>query len=210
MTRDGRDLAIKVRYPGVRDSIDSDVDNVATLMRLPELLPRGMDIGPLLAEAKHQLHAEAHYLAEAQHLARFASWLTRSDSFALPTLHEDLCTPQVIAMRFMDSAPMDSLVDAPEPVRNQVATALIDLVLRELFVFGAMQTDPNLSNYRHNPKINRIVLMDFGAVQLVIPDLAPTSVPLQGWRWRVGKRQRTTPCCASAISAAARPRIIRT
>jgi predicted unusual protein kinase regulating ubiquinone biosynthesis (AarF/ABC1/UbiB family) len=172
VTRDGQELAIKVQYPGVRASIDSDVDNVATLLRLPGLLPRGMDIGPLLSEAKGQLHAEADYLAEAQHLARFGVFLEGSDTFVLPKLHAPLCTPQVIAMSFMDSAPLDSLVDAPQAMRDQVAAALIDLVLRELFEFGAMQTDPNLANYRYDPKTNRIVLLDFGAVQPISPDLA--------------------------------------
>jgi predicted unusual protein kinase regulating ubiquinone biosynthesis (AarF/ABC1/UbiB family) len=171
VTREGQDLAIKVQYPGVRASIDSDVDNVATLMRLPGLLPRGMDIGPLLIEAKRQLHAESNYLAEAQHLARFGALLEGSDIFALPTLHTNLCTPQVLAMRFMESASLDSLVDAPQAVRDRVATALIDLVLRELFMFGAMQTDPNLANYRYDPKTGRIVLLDFGAVQPITPEL---------------------------------------
>ncbi|CAA9480712.1 MAG: Uncharacterized ABC1 family protein Rsph17029_4038, partial [uncultured Sphingomonadaceae bacterium] len=46
--RNGRELAIKVQYPGVRESIDSDVDNVSTLLRMSGLLPRGLDIGPLL------------------------------------------------------------------------------------------------------------------------------------------------------------------
>ncbi len=172
VTRDGQDLAIKVQYPGVRASIDSDVDNVATLMRLPGLLPRGMDIGPLLTEAKRQLHAEADYLAEAQHLARFGALLDGSDLFVLPALHSDLCTPQVLAMTFVESAPLDSLIAAPQALRDRVAAALIDLVLRELFVFGAMQTDPNLANYRYDPKSGRIVLLDFGAVQLIAPDLA--------------------------------------
>jgi predicted unusual protein kinase regulating ubiquinone biosynthesis (AarF/ABC1/UbiB family) len=172
VTRDGQDLAIKVQYPGVRGSIDSDVDNVATLLRVPGLMPRGMDISPLLAEAKRQLHAEADYLAEAQHLVRFGALLDGSDVFAMPTLHADLCTPQVLAMSFMDSAPLDSLVDAPQALRDRVATALIDLVLRELFQFGAMQTDPNLANYRYDPKTGRIVLLDFGAVQSIAPELA--------------------------------------
>ncbi len=169
---DGQDLAIKVQYPGVRASIDSDVDNVATLLRLPGLLPRGMDISPLLSEAKRQLHAEADYLAEAQHLARFGALLEGSDIFALPMLHTPLCTSQVLAMTFMESAPLDSLVDAPQVLRDRVAAALIDLVLRELFVFGAMQTDPNLANYRYDPKTGRIVLLDFGAVQPIAPELA--------------------------------------
>ena len=45
-------------------------------------------------------------------------------------------------------------------------------MLRELFVFGAMQTDPNLANYRYDPKSGRIALLDFGAVQPIAPDLA--------------------------------------
>lgn len=164
---DGTELAIKVQYPGVRGSIDSDVDNVATLLRLPGLLPRGMDISPLLIEAKRQLRAEADYSAEAQHLARFGILLAGDDRFALPQLHAPLCTDQVLVMQYMDSVSLDSLADAPQDVRNSVAEALIDLVLRELFVFGAMQTDPNLANYRYDPRSGRIVLLDFGAVQAI-------------------------------------------
>ena len=138
VTRDGHDLAIKVQYPGVRDSIDRDVDNVAALMRMPGLLPRGMDISPQLTEAKRQLHAEADYLAEAQHLARFGAFLKGSDHFTLPDLHANLCTPQVMAMTYWDSAPLESLIDAPQTLREWVAKALIDLVLRELFESGRM------------------------------------------------------------------------
>ena len=171
-TLDGQDLAIKVQYPGVRDSIDSDVDNIATLMRLPGLVPSGMDLQPLLAEAKRQLHAEADYQAEANHLAQFGSLLAGSDMFLVPDLHPDLCTSQVLAMRYVDSAPLDSLTHAPQALRDKVAAALIDLVLREIFVFGAMQTDPNWANYRYCPQSGRIVLLDFGAVQTIAPSLA--------------------------------------
>ena len=52
---DGRTLAIKVQYPGVARSIDADVDNVAALLRVSGLLPRGLDLTPLLTEAKRQL-----------------------------------------------------------------------------------------------------------------------------------------------------------
>lgn len=172
VTKDGRDLAIKVQYPGVRASIDSDVDNMATLLHLPGILPRGMDLAPLMAEAKRQLHAEADYAAEAGHLRSFNTLLAGSDIFTLPGLHDDLSTPQVLAMTYLDSAPLDSLTDAPQTTRDRVAAALIDLVLRELFVFGLMQTDPNLANYRYYSRSDRIVLLDFGAVQTIPPALA--------------------------------------
>ena len=64
LAKDGRDMAIKIQYPGVRESIDSDVDNVAALFRMSGLLPREMDIKPLLRDAKRQLHDEADYLRE--------------------------------------------------------------------------------------------------------------------------------------------------
>lgn len=169
-TLDGRDLAIKVQYPGVRASIDSDVDNIATLMRLPGLVPRGMDLAPLLAAAKAQLHEEADYAAEADHLRRFGRLLAGSDAFVVPTVQEDLCTAQVLAMSYVPGEPIEVLEAASQSLRDQTATRLIGLVLAELFEFCAMQTDPNLANYRVDPSTGRLALLDFGAVRPIAPD----------------------------------------
>ena len=68
---DGRELAIKIQYPGIARSIDSDVDNVAALLRLANLLPIGLDVSGLAAEAKRQLRQEADYALEAHFLARY-------------------------------------------------------------------------------------------------------------------------------------------
>lgn len=164
-TSDGRDLAIKVQYPGVRDSIDSDIDNIATLFRVPGLVPPGMNLAPLLAEAKRQLHDEADFEREARWLVRFGELLVNSEHFIVPTLDADFSTGRVLAMDFVESRPLDALVAEPQARRDQVAGRLIDLVFRELFAFCAMQTDPNLANYRFEPVSGRIVLLDFGAVR---------------------------------------------
>lgn len=171
-TRDGRDLAIKVQYPGVRGSIDSDIDNVFTLLGLPGLLPRGMDLAPLFEEAKRQLHREADYAAEAAHLKAFRSLLDGSQAFRLPDLDESLSTRQVLAMSYMKSVPIDALDNAPQELRDRVAADLIDLVLRELFEFRLMQTDPNLANYRFDLETRKIVLLDFGAVMPIAQELS--------------------------------------
>ncbi len=171
-TLDGSRLAIKVQYPGIRASIDSDVDNIATLLRLPGLLPRGMGIAPLLQAAKAQLHDEADYAAEATHLRRFGDLMASSQTFVVPQFHADFSTPQVLAMTYVHSQPIDVLETAPQDVRDRVATDLIALVLRELFEFGVMQTDPNLANYRVDPVTGRIVLLDFGASRLIEPDVS--------------------------------------
>ncbi|MFU8883543.1 MAG: ABC1 kinase family protein [Rhodobacterales bacterium] len=169
---DGRDLAIKVQYPAVRDSIDSDIDNIATVLRVSGMLPRGMDIAPILADARQQLHQEADYTAEAANLAAFRTLLSDSTDFSLPALHSDLSTSRVLAMTYLQSDPLEGLTTAPQALRDQVATQLITLVLRELFEFNMMQTDPNLANYRYDPKTGRIVLLDFGAVMPISPELS--------------------------------------
>ncbi len=166
-TRDGRDLAIKVQYPGVRESIDADVDNVTTLLRVSGLLPSELDIAPLLAEAKKQLKEEADYEREAQHLSAFARLLEGEEAFVVPALHADLTTSRVLAMDFIAGRPIESLTDAPQEERDAVVARLINLVLRELFAFGLMQTDPNFANYRYQPETRKLVLLDFGAAREV-------------------------------------------
>ncbi|GAA4423869.1 AarF/ABC1/UbiB kinase family protein [Acidovorax lacteus] len=170
--QDGRDLAIKVQYPGIARSIDSDVDNVALLLRMSGLLPRGLDVAPLLAEAKRQLHEEADYRREAECLERFAALLQGDDAFVLPRTESALCGPTVLAMDYLASEPLESLAHADAAQRDAAATQLLRLLFRELFEFGWVQTDPNFANYRVQPGTGRIVLLDFGATRRYGPAVA--------------------------------------
>jgi len=162
---DGRELAIKVQYPGVMQSIDADVDNVATLLRVSGLLPRELDVSPLLGEAKRQLHEEADYLREGAMMTRYRDLLAGDPAFVLPELHADLTTPNVLAMTYVAGVPIETLETAEQPVRDAAMHSLIALVLRELLDWGLMQTDPNFANYRWQPETGRIVLLDFGAAR---------------------------------------------
>lgn len=171
-TVEGEDLAIKVQYPGVRRSIDSDVDNVAALMRISGLLPRGLDLAQMLAEAKRQLHEEADYEREGRCLARFGTLLTGAPEFRVPALHEGLTGRDVLAMTHVAGDPVEDLVEAPQAERDRVMRLLIGLMFRELLDFRLMQTDPNFANYRHDPSTGQVVLLDFGATREVGTDMA--------------------------------------
>jgi len=166
-TQDGRKLAIKIQYPGVRDSIDSDVDNVASLLRLSGLLPPGLNVSLLLAEAKRQLHEEADYVREGQQMQLFGRLVSDTPDLAVPQLVAELSSDRVLAMTYLEGVPIESTASATQPVRDHVASALIRLVLRELFEFGVMQTDPNFANYRYQVDTGRLVLLDFGATRKV-------------------------------------------
>ena len=164
-TQDGRDMAIKIQYPGVRESIDSDVDNVATLFRLSGLLPRTMDIQPLLRDAKRQLHDEADYIREGDYLRRYGELLADAPDYVLPQLLPDLTTHSVLAMSVVGGVPIESLQDAPQADRDRVMTLLFALLLRELFEFRLVQTDPNFANYRYDTATRQLILLDFGATR---------------------------------------------
>jgi predicted unusual protein kinase regulating ubiquinone biosynthesis (AarF/ABC1/UbiB family) len=168
-TLNGKELAIKIQYPGVRKSISSDVNNVASLLRLSGLLPKTLDVAPLLQEAKRQLREEADYEAEGAHLMRFYELLAGSDEFVVPLLHADFTTKNVLAMSFVAGAPVESMIDAPQAERDRMLSLLVGLLFRELFEFGLMQTDPNFANYRYDTESQQLILLDFGATRSFTP-----------------------------------------
>lgn len=164
-TKDGRYLALKIQYPGVRESIDSDVDNVATLLKISRLIPKQVNVKPLLDEAKRQLHAEADYQQEAQWLKRYAELLHDKPEFTLPAVHDDFTTQNILAMSHVSGTPVEAEVNAPQEDRDRIITLLMQLLFREIFEFRLIQTDPNFANYQYDSQTKQLVLLDFGATR---------------------------------------------
>lgn len=161
----GKRLAIKLQYPGVRKSINSDVDNVATLLRISRLVPPQLEIGPLLAEAKTQLHEEADYLREASYLTRYRELLADAPQFVLPEVASELTTENILAMSFVEGQPIESLQGATRVARERAMSLLMELLFRELFEFKMVQTDPNFANYQYCYQSKQLILLDFGATR---------------------------------------------
>jgi predicted unusual protein kinase regulating ubiquinone biosynthesis (AarF/ABC1/UbiB family) len=165
ITHGDRQLALKIQYPGISQSIDSDVDNVATLLKISRLVPDGLDLQSLLQEAKRQLHQEADYQMEAAHLRRFATALKDTPEFMVPDVDEDFTRKNILAMDLLEGEPIESLSGATQAVRDRIVVMLLELLFRELFEFGMIQTDPNFANYLYNPSTRLLGLLDFGATR---------------------------------------------
>ncbi|MEC8377190.1 MAG: AarF/ABC1/UbiB kinase family protein, partial [Pseudomonadota bacterium] len=167
ITMDGKMLAIKVQYPGVKKSINSDVDNVATLIKLTGLVPKSLNIAPLLEEAKQQLHQEADYHREAAMLTRYREHLGNNNDFVVPERFSALTTPTVLAMDFIEADSLDTLLNEPQETRDRIMTSLMTLFFKEVFEFTLIQSDPNLANYKYKVDTKQLVLLDFGATREV-------------------------------------------
>ena len=162
---DGRSIVLKVQYPGVAKSIDSDVDNIAGLLRVSGLLPGELDIQPLLDDAKKQLKVEADYNKEAKFLQAFGELLAEDERFVLPEVLPDLVRRTVLPMTYVSGSPIDSVIDLPQQERDRVMSALMELMFTELFELRLVQTDPNFANYQYRRKTGEIILLDFGATR---------------------------------------------
>lgn len=165
LTKDGRDLALKIQYPGVAKSINSDVDNMAMFLRVAHILPITMDVSGIVAEAKRQLKQEADYIIEAKYLRDYRELVRDDDCFVVPKVHDDLTTKRILAMDYVSGEPLEALGEegVAQELRDDAGTLLERLLFRELFEFRTMQSDPNFANYLYRPEDGRIVLLDFGS-----------------------------------------------
>ena len=162
-TRDGRAAVLKVQYPGIRESIDSDVDNLASLLSMSGLLPRHMDMVPLLEEAKTQLHEEADYEQEARYLKAFVRALGDDERFLIPRLIPHLSATRILGMTYVPGIPIEEVAHETAAERSRVLGLLFELLMIELFQLRLVQTDPNFANYRYHATTGQVALLDFGA-----------------------------------------------
>ncbi len=165
----GRRLAVKVQYPGIAESIDSDVDNVGRMLRWLRLVPPGLDLDALLAIARTQLHEEADYRLEADNLDSFGQLLGANDIFRVPEVVSALSTDRVLVMTYLEGENIDSLAQVKAAERRRLVGMLIDLTLMECLHWGAVQSDPNFANFRYDAGSGTIGLLDFGALRYLEP-----------------------------------------
>jgi len=174
----GDKLAVKIQYPGIAKSVVSDVDNVITLLTLSRLLPKELDIKPLVNEAKAQLLAEADYLREADYLIRYKTALKGSTNFKVPNVYTAHSTKQVLTMEYVNAEPIERITALPQSQQSFVAEQLIDLFFKEMFEFKLIQTDPNFANFHYQSDTQKIVLFDFGATREISNELSSAYLAL--------------------------------
>jgi len=174
----GQKLAVKIQYPGIAQSVNSDVDNVIALLNIARLIPKELDILPLVNEAKAQLLAEADYEREAYYLKKYGELLAHNPHFKVPNVYINHNTKRILAMEHVQATPIEALQNLPQEEQNNIATHLIDLFFKEMFAFKLIQTDPNFANFHYQTQSKQIVLFDFGATREISSKLSKAYLAL--------------------------------
>lgn len=170
--KSGEWLAVKVQYPGVAKSIDSDVSNIGRLIKMTGMLPSGFDLTGILEQAKAQLSSEADYLQEAQYLLQYKQHLEQINHFIVPDVYSPLSNQEILCMSFIEGQPIESLIHSSEQDKALMMSRLFTLMLSELFNYGLVQSDPNFANYLYLPESKQIALLDFGACRPIPNDIS--------------------------------------
>uniref|UniRef100_A0A672HK05 Atypical kinase COQ8A, mitochondrial n=1 Tax=Salarias fasciatus TaxID=181472 RepID=A0A672HK05_SALFA len=157
--KDGRELAMKVQYPGVAQSISSDVNNIMTALSLSNMLPEGLFPEHLVEVMSRELALECDYIREANSTRKFQELLTDHPFFYVPEVIDELSGRHVLTTTLVPGFPLDRSTDLPQELRNEICEQILILCLRELFEFRFMQTDPNWSNFFFDPNTHKVCLM---------------------------------------------------
>lgn len=165
VTKDGLEVAMKIQYPGVADSIESDIENVKLLLDYTNLIPEGLYLDKAMKVAKEELSRECDYELEATNQKRFRDLLSNSKGFYVPMVIDDISSKRVLTTELVSGIPIDKVALLNQGTRNYVGKKLLELTLTELFVFRFMQTDPNWSNFLYDDATRTINLIDFGAAR---------------------------------------------
>eukprot|EP00741_Cyanophora_paradoxa_P004047 tig00000760_g3931.t1 len=164
------EVAMKIQYPGVAESIDSDLDNLKRLVTYTSILPEGLFVDHAVREMRAELKEECDYRREAEHQRRFAALVADDPRFKVPAVIESLSSERVITTEMVKGFTIAEVANMSQETRNAVAMRMLELTLRELFEFHFMQTDPNWGNFLYDPSTDLIKLIDFGACREYPPE----------------------------------------
>uniref|UniRef100_A0A8B9H7I2 Atypical kinase COQ8A, mitochondrial n=1 Tax=Astyanax mexicanus TaxID=7994 RepID=A0A8B9H7I2_ASTMX len=158
--KDGREVAMKIQYPGVAQSINSDVNNLMTVLSMSNALPEGLFPEHLIDVMRRELALECDYIREAKCARKFKVFFSFAPTSAIGFRSRD-CAGHSITVRILSKFQIFASIF----LFCQICENILTLCLRELFEFRYMQTDPNWSNFFYDPQTHKVALLDFGATR---------------------------------------------
>ncbi|CAD2104585.1 ABC1 family, putative [Plasmodium vinckei brucechwatti] len=159
-------VAIKIQYPGVYESIDSDIKNLLFINQYTNLILKNLYIENICKEIRKELICECDYINEAKYYVLFKNIFQKSKYFYVPTVYSEYVTKRVLVTSYVEGISLEKVAESyPQPIRDSIGQRILYLCLHELFVLKIMNTDPNLGNFIYNPEEDKLCLIDFGATR---------------------------------------------
>ena len=179
---DGREVAVKVQYPGAGKALVADLNQLSRISRLFGVLVPGMDVKSLLTELKERIAEELDYAAEADNQRRYAEGYADDPGILIPAVVAQRGT--VLVTEWIDGIPLAKIIaDGTEEQRDEAGRLLLGFLFSGPGKVGLLHADPHPGNFRLMPAGDaaddegpwRLGVLDFGAVNR-LPDGMPEPI----------------------------------
>jgi len=178
VTRDGRDVAVKVQYPGVGDAIETDLANTEGLYRLVGAFAlKGLDTKGLVNELRDRMREELDYRLEAANQREFAQHFAGHPFVSIPAVDTTTSTSKVLTTEWAEGIGFAEFLERATPAAKQHAGESIwRFAQHAVHQLRAFNGDPHPGNYRFTLD-GQVTFLDFGLVK----------------RWSLGEWERLQP-----------------
>ena len=158
---DGRQVAVKVQYPGVASAIAADMQNAGLILRLAKALAPGLDAKAAAAELKERVMEELDYELEAQNQRAFARGYRGHPFIHVPDVVTRLSTERVLVSEWVDGAGFDEVRELPQAERDRFGEIVFRFCFGSIYHLQHFNADAHPGNYLQLPD-GRVAFLDFG------------------------------------------------
>lgn len=171
----GEKLAVKIQYPGIRNTIKSDLKLVKTVARP---LSNASFLLPMLDEIEEKLIEETDYIKESENQSFFQERLMM-ESVKIPKVYKDYSSDVILASEFIDGVSLDLWIkgDRKQEDKDRVAGTLYEIFLRGLYELNCIHADPNPGNFIITEDL-KVGLIDFGCIKKLNPEFLKVYIKL--------------------------------
>jgi predicted unusual protein kinase regulating ubiquinone biosynthesis (AarF/ABC1/UbiB family) len=168
ITADGEAVAVKVQYPGIRETISADLNNVALIRGLLKAAAPNQDVGALIEELRERIREELDYEREAASQASFADYYDGHPTIRVPKIIAELSARRVITSELATGVRFSEMLTWPQGEKDLAAETIYRYVFRSLYEARAFNGDPHPGNYLFEPG-GQVTFLDYGLVKHFTP-----------------------------------------
>tara|TARA_R110001592_G_scaffold248308_1_gene510567 strand:- start:29458 stop:30759 length:1302 start_codon:yes stop_codon:yes gene_type:complete len=172
-TNDGHQVVVKVQYPGVDRSCDSDLKQLRLTLKLGGLLKLPKEsVNALFSEIQERLHEELDYENESKNIELFKAYHGERSDILIPKVFNELSTRHVLTLEYLEGDHADELVTKgyTQEQINQLGIKLFEMLAEHLFIFKHIHGDPHPGNFAFR-KDGKVVIYDFGCIKILKPEI---------------------------------------
>jgi predicted unusual protein kinase regulating ubiquinone biosynthesis (AarF/ABC1/UbiB family) len=161
LREDGREVAVKVQYPGVAAAVRADMQNMDMIMRLLKRMTPGMDSKAIAAEIKERIGEELDYELEAQNQRSLARIFKDHPFIVVPDVITDLSRERVLVTEFVRGVGFEEIKGYPQSQRDRIGEIVFRFFLGCLYRHRQFSGDPHPGNFLLQDD-GRVAFLDFG------------------------------------------------